>query len=696
MTSIPLSNLILGGILFLVMLIWGVIARQGWITLHAGRARGPISRLHPLLGIAATIAYLTAGVSTLAPDALHPERSFLGAYLRMANDMAGFAAVALFRHMAHYFQSNPPPIRARWLAVNYGFAAGLSLFSLVFPVLAFKEILGTHLYSLVSFGYMLVMFALTARQIRRTSRGASWHAPFGSTARPELAMVIAAGAVLVTVLAVISTQSMDAPVVSVGWLMALFGALVAAPFAMRSLGAVLRDSLVGISFVATGVAAVFLLEWETSWLPSGERFWVQIFLGSTAGLLLAGVGLQWWLSIFDRIVFRRARNWQEALRTALHSISPDLGIQQCTRRGLAALTHTLQLEGTALIWREGGSLTYGRFHIDELEEIWPRDTAADALAERTLVGGELRHLPDKLHSARNNAGVVGVICVHGSQHLWGHILMRADLVGASFGSEELAAIEAFADQLGLVLDGAALLGRSLEIERSLAHSEKLTAIGELTARVAHEIRNPVTAARSLTQQLLKEDNSPYQAEHAVILESLDRIEHRVADLLRYARRDDPKLGDIDLAALARRTAEELRPSLRSAGIELVVQSPAALPTEADADKLRQVLVNLIENARDALEGTYGPKEIRVELGRVTGNACIDISDTGPGIDEEHLEHIFDSFFTLKEGGTGLGLAISKRTVEAHGGHIAASRIPGSGLRFHIDLPLPVDQSRTRE
>ncbi|MFP6663002.1 MAG: ATP-binding protein [Deltaproteobacteria bacterium] len=693
MTTIPFSNLVLGGVLFLIMLIWGVIARQGWIALQTGRAHGPIARLHSLLGIAVSIAYLTAGVSTLAPDSLHPTRSFLGAYLLMANDMAGFAAVAIFRHMAHYFQPSPPPVRARWLALNYGFAAGVSLFALVFPVLAYEEILGIHLYVVVTYGYMVAMFALTARQLRRTSRAAAWQAPFGSTARPLLVMATAAVACLITVLAVVLTQSVDAPVVSVGWLMALFGALVAAPFAMRSLGAVLRDTLVGIGFITTGVASALLLQWETSWLPEGERFWVQVFLGSTAGLLLIGVGLQWWFSIFDRIVFRRARNRQEALRTALHAISPDLGIQQCSLRGLAALTHTLQLEGAALIWRDGGSLTYGRFHVDELEAIWPRDAAADALAERTLVGGELSHLPRELRSARDQAGVVGVICVHGSQHLWGHILMRADLVGASFGGEELAAIEGFADQIGLVLDGAALLARSLEIERSLAHAEKLAAIGELTARVAHEIRNPATAARSLTQQLLKEDNSPFQAEHAVILESLDRIEHHVADLLRYARRDDPKLGSIDLAALARRTAEELRPSLRSAGIELVVQSPAALPAEADAEKLRQVLVNLIENARDALEGTCGTKEIRVELGGVNGNACIDISDTGPGIAEEHLEHIFESFFTLKEGGTGLGLAISKRTIEAHGGHIAASRIPGSGLRFHIDLPLATDQGR---
>ena len=123
-----------------------------------------------------------------------------------------------------------------------------------------------------------------------------------------------------------------------------------------------------------------------------------------------------------------------------------------------------------------------KFRIEELEAIWPRGEEADALAKRTLVGGELAHLPEQLGKPRNQAHVVGVVCVRGSRRLWGHILLRTDLVGASFGSEELSAIESFSDQLGLLLDGADMLGRTLEVERSLAHAEKLSAIGEFFER----------------------------------------------------------------------------------------------------------------------------------------------------------------------------------------------------------------------
>lgn len=691
MHVIPLSNLLVSGAFFLVMLVWAVIARTGWIALRTGRAQGPISRLHPLLGIATCIAYFTAALSTLAPDALNPGNSVLGTYMLMANDLAGFAAVALFRHMAHYFEPGAPTLRRRWLLLNYGSATVVSLIAMAGSTQPYDQSLGSRLYTGITYGYMALMFFLSIQGLRKNETS-SWKSPFGATERPLRVVSSAAIVLLVTVSGVVLTQSSDAKIFTAAWTMALFGALVAAPFAIRNLGAVLRDTLVALCFVGTGIAGAFLVYWETSFLPENERFWMQIFLGSVYGLLIAGAGLQAWWALFDRIIFRRAHNKQGVLREALHALSPALGKQQCSVRGLAALTHAFQLEGAGLIWRDGGAQTFGKFRIEKLEEIWPRGEAADALAKRTLVGRELAHLPEELRGPRNQAHVVGVVCVRGSRRLWGHILMRTDLVGSSFGSEELSAIEGFSDQLGLLLDGADMLGRTLEVERSLAHAEKLSAIGELTARVAHEIRNPATAARSLAQQLVQEPDSPYKQEHTLIVESLDRIENQVALLLRYARRDDPTLISVDLAALTRRTAEELRPSLRSAGIELIVQSPAALSTHADAEKLRLVMVNLIENARDALAGSHGIKEIRVAISSTPDKVSIQISDTGPGVSTADLDNLFESFFTTKKSGTGLGLAISKRTIEAHGGQIHARQISGSGLSFEIDLPINSEES----
>src|SRR5439155_300092 len=112
----------------------------------------------------------------------------------------------------------------------------------------------------------------------------------------------------------------------------------------------------------------------------------------------------------------------------------------------------------------------------------------------------------------------------------------AELVRVRQGPGE--AFQVFVAQLALLLDGADLLARTVAVERSLAHAEKLAALGELAARIAHEIRNPVTAARSLAQQLSREPGLPWVAEHRLILEELERVERRVGELLRFARRDE--------------------------------------------------------------------------------------------------------------------------------------------------------------
>jgi signal transduction histidine kinase len=248
-------------------------------------------------------------------------------------------------------------------------------------------------------------------------------------------------------------------------------------------------------------------------------------------------------------------------------------------------------------------------------------------------------------------------------------------------------LQAFADQLALVLDGAALLARAVAVERSLAHSEKLAAIGELAARIAHEIRNPVTAARSLAQQLSREPASPLNAEHAgLILTELERVERQVAALLRFARREEFHFESVDLAELVRATVETFRPRLESAGITVELHLRPHTTIHADRDKIRQVLINVIENAVDALGGAAHTKQLSVGVGGVNGTATIQVTDTGPGVSAATLPQLFEPFFSLKPNGTGLGLAIAKRTVDAHGGRIAATSPPGAGMTFEIELP----------
>jgi signal transduction histidine kinase len=265
--------------------------------------------------------------------------------------------------------------------------------------------------------------------------------------------------------------------------------------------------------------------------------------------------------------------------------------------------------------------------------------------------------------------------------------MRTGFFGGTFREDDAEMFEGFVDQLALVLDAADLLARTVAAERSLAHAEKLAAIGELAARFAHDIRNPVTGARSLAQQLARDPMSPANAEHAgIILEELERVERQVRELLRFARRDELALAPTDVSALVRATAHAFADRLAADGIDLGLDITDGVVARADGEKVRRVLVNLIENAMDALQNGRPEKHLALGVARDGERAIVRIADDGAGIPIEAQPSVFDPFVSLKPSGTGLGLAIAKRIVDAHGGTITFSSRPGA-TAFEIRLPL---------
>jgi signal transduction histidine kinase len=248
-------------------------------------------------------------------------------------------------------------------------------------------------------------------------------------------------------------------------------------------------------------------------------------------------------------------------------------------------------------------------------------------------------------------------------------------------------LELLADELALLLDASDLLARTVAVERSLAHAEKLAAVGEVAARIAHEIRNPVTAARSLAQQLAREASPEREAEHRLVLAELDRVERQIQALLRFSRRESFVFEMADVGDVVRDTLADLRPRFDAAEVAVATAVGSGLLARVDREKLRQVLVNLFENAVDALaEVGPGARRLDVRANGGDGAAVIEIADSGPGVPQDALPRLFEPFFSLKPHGTGLGLAIAKRTIEAHGGRIVAAPGAVAGLRFRIELP----------
>jgi signal transduction histidine kinase len=257
--------------------------------------------------------------------------------------------------------------------------------------------------------------------------------------------------------------------------------------------------------------------------------------------------------------------------------------------------------------------------------------------------------------------------------------------GWLFDDSTLRALAVFARQAALALE-------NLTLANARAHGEKLAALGGAAARIAHEIRNPLTAARSLVQLMAAEPQSDGLGEPT--LKELDRIKGLVNDLLLFARRDDLRAEEVvELPALCREAVDQLAFLVEEGSIEVEVDLvPTAV--RGDRERLLQVLGNLCRNAIEALREGAGPRRLRVRCGSANGAAFVEVSDNGPGIAAEHLARLFEPFRTTKGSGTGLGLAIARGIVEAHGGRLSATSEPGEETSFRVELAAARDAQPT--
>jgi signal transduction histidine kinase len=222
---------------------------------------------------------------------------------------------------------------------------------------------------------------------------------------------------------------------------------------------------------------------------------------------------------------------------------------------------------------------------------------------------------------------------------------------------------------------------------------------DLSASIAHEIRNPITAAKSLVQQMGEDPASPENVEYAEIaLSELDRVERSISHLLRYARDEEPRFEELELRTLVEAAVDGLLERARTGGVELRFDFDGRGAMRGDPEKLRRVVENLVSNALDAIaEGPVAGPRVEVLGGEnLAGNEIwIRVIDNGPGIPAEDRERIWSPFYSTKEAGTGLGLALSRKTVEAHGGRIELLSDLERGSEFVISFPKDPGDSEAR-
>lgn len=239
------------------------------------------------------------------------------------------------------------------------------------------------------------------------------------------------------------------------------------------------------------------------------------------------------------------------------------------------------------------------------------------------------------------------------------------------------------------------------MEAHLIQSEKLAAVGQLVSGVAHELNNPLTSIAGLSEFLLeqKELGSKDRGHLRVIHEQADRAGRIVRNLLTFARKGTEERVPVDLNDVIERTLLLMSYDLQLKDVAIEKDLAPVPPVLGDRHALQQVVINLLSNAAQAVSENPPDRPRRIELRSWSDDRVrLRVSDSGPGIRDDVLPHLFTPFFTTKEPGqgTGLGLSITYSIVEAHGGRIAVDRPVEGGAAFLVDLPLAATGATRRD
>lgn len=267
-------------------------------------------------------------------------------------------------------------------------------------------------------------------------------------------------------------------------------------------------------------------------------------------------------------------------------------------------------------------------------------------------------------------------------------LLLIDASSASLTPDARTVLEILAGQVAIAIEDWRLVEENVRLERQLAERERLAVLGQMAATVAHEIKNPLSAIKSIAQ-VMKEDetlNSEYARDLTLIVGETDRLNQSVAQLLSFARRQTPAERPLHADELVRSVTSLFQVNAGEQGIELVttIDTDDELPGTA-VSAVRDSLSNLILNA---LQATSGGGRVTVTVRNDEQNLLFTVQDSGTGIPADLRQRIWEPFFTTKQRGTGLGLAIvRKRMQEAGGSARLASSVNGEGARFELRVPV---------
>ncbi|MFA5860013.1 MAG: ATP-binding protein, partial [Elusimicrobiota bacterium] len=305
------------------------------------------------------------------------------------------------------------------------------------------------------------------------------------------------------------------------------------------------------------------------------------------------------------------------------------------------------------------------------------------------LSGAAKVFVDLFWGLRNREQAIAAVPLIAKDKVAGVLIADNLHSGKKIEENDLRTLVTFTNQTGLAIENARLynterkfseeLKRQVELAKQeleaaqskLIRSERMSALGEMTAVVAHEVRNPMASVRGSAQRIDQKiaPNDPNKKYTGFIMREIDRLERIVKNMLSYTRQPEPRWKEEDLNLVLDETLSFMNDEISKVDAKIIREFDLSLPAaQVDGALLRQVLLNVIQNALSFLAGRE-KRELRIGTAMKDGMMEIHVADTGPGIPPDVVPRIFEPFFTTKASGTGLGLAISQRIIESHNGKI---------------------------
>ena len=413
----------------------------------------------------------------------------------------------------------------------------------------------------------------------------------------------------------------------------------------------------------------------------------------------------------DFLFARDRYDYRNTVGEASQALAALLDIETVVARILHTITDTIHVDfGAVWLHQDGGYQLQAVAATSDTPQPPQRLVAESAVVrqlqqspQRILNEDEAGEHDQLLAAELGRLGATLVVPMTFERTLIGFLALGKKESGRFYSREDLGLLRTLANQGAVAVENArsyrALVTANDDLRATqsrLIEAERFAAIGELSAAVAHGIRNPLAGIKAAAQfaSLELPASHPLHENITDIISESDKLESRIRTLLDFAKPFEPRLAPCRIGKIVDGAVASLRSQMAAQRIELTTDIDAALP-EADLDyaQIEQVLLVLLSNALEAM--TNGGRILVAARLLPEKRVRLEVVDTGPGIPRDQLPRIFKLFFTTKSSGTGLGLAFAKKIVEQHRGTITVESTVGRGTSFTIDLPLEQQEPAAR-